>query len=252
MLLTRGDGAILEANDAAARIFGVRSRDELLGRRMQEFYFDPAERAALAEAVVRDRVLTTTREVRFRRADGHPVWALANVTLQEESPSGPISPQHPVRHHRPASGPRAEKRDKLLAPAPSCSIERMPLAYILFDADFRITDWNPAAERILGYTREEALGKQPNDLNPPSFHAEATKILERIRSGDMAAHSVNENLTKDGRTITCEWFNTPLVTEDGRFHGLLCLSRDVTQQRSLRSSSSRLRRWRRSVNWLAG
>ena len=109
----------------------------------------------------------------------------------------------------------------------------MPLIYILFDADFRITDWNPAAERIFGYTKEEAVGKQPNDLNPPSIHAGATKIMDRIRAGDMAAHSVNENLTKDGRTITCEWFNTPLMTEHGQFGGLLCLGRDVTEQKSL-------------------
>ena len=113
----------------------------------------------------------------------------------------------------------AAERDALLARL-QLQIQRMPLIYILFDADFRITDWNPAAERTFGYTREEALGKQPNDLNPPSFHAGATKIMDRIRAGDMAAHSVNENLTKDGRTITCEWFNTPLMTEDGRFDGL--------------------------------
>jgi PAS domain S-box-containing protein len=89
VLLTRGDGAILAANDAAARVFGVGSRDELLGRRMPDFYFDPAERTALAAAVIQDRVLTT-REVRFRRADGQPVWTLANVSLLEDGPRGPV------------------------------------------------------------------------------------------------------------------------------------------------------------------
>ena len=131
------------------------------------------------------------------------------------------------------------ERDALLARL-QLQIQRMPLIYILFDADFRITDWNPAAEQTFGYTREEAVGKEPNDLIPPSFRAGGTKILERIRSGDMAAHSVNENLTKDGRTITCEWFNTPLVTEDGRFDGLLCLSRDVTRQQALQEERARL------------
>jgi len=128
---------------------------------------------------------------------------------------------------------RAEaERDRLLARL-QMQIDRMPLAYILFDADFRVLDWNPAAERILGYTKGEALGMRTNDLNPPSFHGEATKIMVRIRAGDMAAHSVNENLTKDGRTIICEWFNTPLFTDDGRFGGLLCLGNDVTERKSL-------------------
>ena len=126
----------------------------------------------------------------------------------------------------------AAERDSLLFRL-SLHIERMPLACILFNADFRITDWNPAAQRMLGYTKEEALGMQPNDLILSAFHEEASKILARIRAGDMMAHSVNENLTKDGRTITCEWFNTPLLTEDGRFDGLLCLAADVTEQKSL-------------------
>ncbi len=131
------------------------------------------------------------------------------------------------------------ERDALLARL-QLQIQRTPLIYILFDADFRITNWNPAAEQTFGYTRQEALGKQPIDLIPPSFRAGGATILERIRSGDMAAHSVNENLTKDGRTITCEWFNTPLVTEDGRFDGLLCLSRDVTQQKAIQEEQARL------------
>ena len=42
-----------------------------------------------------------------------------------------------------------------------------------------------------------------------------------------------QNLTKDGRTITCEWFNTPLLDEGGRFTGLLCLAQDVTARRLL-------------------
>ena len=49
----------------------------------------------------------------------------------------------------------AAERDALLSRL-QLHIQRMPLAYILFDADFRIIDWNPAAERIFGYTREEA------------------------------------------------------------------------------------------------
>jgi two-component system, cell cycle sensor histidine kinase and response regulator CckA len=126
------------------------------------------------------------------------------------------------------------ERDESLARL-QLHIERMPLAYILFDTDYFITDWNPAAERIFGYTKAEALGMGPFDLAPPSFRLEATDILVRIRSGDMTAHSVNENLTKDGRTIVCEWFNTPL-TEGGHFVGVLCLALDVTARREAESA----------------
>ena len=49
----------------------------------------------------------------------------------------------------------------------------------------------------------------------------------------MDAHSIDENLTKDRGTITCQWFNTPLFDDEAGFLGMLCLAQDVTQQKSL-------------------
>jgi len=123
----------------------------------------------------------------------------------------------------------AAERDALLARL-QLHVERMPLCYILFDADFRVTDWNPAAERTLGFTRAEALGKEPFDLIPPAARDQAAALLARVRAGDMTAHALYENRTRDGRTITCEWFNTPLMEAGGRFTGLLCLGQDVTHR----------------------
>ena len=121
----------------------------------------------------------------------------------------------------------ATERDALLARL-RLQIERMPLGYVLFDADARVIEWNPAAERIFGHARHQALGLSGFDLAPPAFRSEGETLLGRIRSGDMAAHSVNDNLTRDGRVITCEWHNTPLLDENGRFVGFLGLAQDVT------------------------
>ncbi|MDB5339631.1 MAG: hybrid sensor histidine kinase/response regulator [Planctomycetaceae bacterium] len=123
----------------------------------------------------------------------------------------------------------AEERGALLSRL-QIQFERMPLAYVKFDAELRVTDWNPAAERIFGFSKDEVLGTGPpyEKIVPESFRAEVEPLLARIQAGDMAAHSVNQNLTKDGRTITCEWFNTPLLDEVGSFTGLLCLAQDLT------------------------
>ena len=114
-------------------------------------------------------------------------------------------------------------------------IERMPIAYLLFDADFRLMDWNPAAERIFGYSKAEVLRMGPpfekilhdGDWN----HIKA--LLARCRAGDMSAHSVNQNRTKDGRTITCEWINTPMIEDDGTFSGVVSLAYDITERKCL-------------------
>ena len=44
------------------------------------------------------------------------------------------------------------------------SIDRMPLGYIIWDADFRVLEWNPAAERIFGWSAAEVLEKQVGEL----------------------------------------------------------------------------------------
>jgi two-component system cell cycle sensor histidine kinase/response regulator CckA len=128
----------------------------------------------------------------------------------------------------------AAERDELLGRL-RLHIERMPLAYVLLDANCRVIDWNPTAERLFGFRKEEILGLGPPYENfvPPSARPQTEEILRRIRAGDMAAHSVNDNLTREGQLITCEWFNTPLLTEDGRFTGILCLAQDVTGRRRL-------------------
>jgi PAS domain S-box-containing protein len=124
---------------------------------------------------------------------------------------------------------RAEtQRDELLHRL-QMQIERLPLAYLLLDADFHIVDWNPTAQKIFGYKKEEVLGMGPpfEKLIPIAERARMENIRARLQTGDMAAHAVNDNLTSDGRVITCEWHNTPLV-EGGAFVGVLSVAQDVT------------------------
>jgi PAS domain S-box-containing protein len=110
--------------------------------------------------------------------------------------------------------------------------DRLPLAYILMDTDLRVLEWNPAAVRIFGYTRDEAMGRGILDLIVPlAVQLELQEVIRRIRIGDMNAHSVNENQTRDGRVITCEWFNTPLPNPDGKFAGVVSLAQDITARR---------------------
>ncbi|MGE3780980.1 MAG: PAS domain S-box protein, partial [Pirellulaceae bacterium] len=128
----------------------------------------------------------------------------------------------------------AAERDTLLRRL-QLQIARMPLAYVLFDDQFRIIDWNPAAEKIYGYRKDEVLGMAPpfEKILPATGRANVDKLLARLRSGDMGAHMVNENVTREGRSIVCEWMNTPLENDDGQFAGALCLVQDVTERMRL-------------------
>src|SRR5438132_1582114 len=75
------------------------------------------------------------------------------------------------------------------------------------DSGHRVLDWNPAAERLFGYTKAEALGRVCFELLQSSPRDLIDTIISRVEAGDMAAHCVNECRTKDHRVVTCDWFN---------------------------------------------
>jgi two-component system cell cycle sensor histidine kinase/response regulator CckA len=137
-------------------------------------------------------------------------------------------------------------------------IERMPNGCIMWDLNFLVVSWNPAAARIFGFTEEEARGKHPYDLIvPKSAQLDTDRIWQRLLEGDISATSVNENITKDGRTITCDWTNTPL-REDGNIVGVLSMVQDITERKlaeeQLRESEGRVRQMQKmeAIGQLAG
>ena len=76
------DGRILDCNDALARIFGYRNKEELLARSAPDVYFDLQDRENVLNEL-REHGSLTNVETRMRRADGRELWVLENVTLSE-------------------------------------------------------------------------------------------------------------------------------------------------------------------------
>ncbi|MFH0764875.1 MAG: PAS domain S-box protein, partial [Calditrichota bacterium] len=107
-----------------------------------------------------------------------------------------------------------------------------PIALIVWDTEFRVKNWNPAAEKIFGFTQEEMMGKHPYGLIVPGeAQPQVDDIWSSLLEGDLTAHSINENVTKDGRTIICDWTNTPLKEADGTVTGVLSMTRDITERK---------------------
>lgn len=113
-------------------------------------------------------------------------------------------------------------------------IDRMPIAYITWDTDFHVMAWNPAAEKLFGFTASEVIGKHLfNLIVPRDVQPHLDEIRDRLLKGDMDAHGVNENITKDGRRIICDWNNTPLRRDDGTVFGALSMALDITERRRM-------------------
>lgn len=110
-------------------------------------------------------------------------------------------------------------------------LDHMPIACLITDRHFKVIYCNPAAERVFGYSSEEFHGRDTVDyLVPESSRPIVLERRARLQAGDRTVGGLNENITKDGRTIICEWGNTPLNDEAGVFTGALAVAQDVTER----------------------
>ena len=110
-------------------------------------------------------------------------------------------------------------------------VQRTPLAVIGWNANFEVTEWNLAAEKIFGYRKEEALGRNAEFIIHESAKESVADVWQDLLSQQGGTRSTNENLTKDGNTIFCEWYNTPLVSESGEVLGAASLAQDITERK---------------------
>ncbi len=100
-----------------------------------------------------------------------------------------------------------------------------PLAVVEWDERFRVVAWNFAANRIFGYTEREALGRPLQELviGTPDAHERMGALWKELRYRTGGDRVEQENITKDGRQILCEWYNTPLMDHEGRMVGVASL-----------------------------
>ncbi|MEG4802135.1 PAS domain S-box protein [Microcoleus sp. ARI1-B5] len=127
---------------------------------------------------------------------------------------------------------RKKAEEKLLASQQRISflLQQTPIAVIELNLNLEIITWNPAAEAIFGYSEQEAKGRVAADLIvPESYRSCASEIFNRGLSASCGETS--ENLTKDGRIIICEWYNTQLIDENGKAIGTASMAVDITERK---------------------
>lgn len=94
-----------------------------------------------------------------------------------------------------------------------------------------ITSWNKGAERIFGYTAEEAVGKSITILIPEDHLEEEPAILARLRAGRRVEHYETVRQRKDGRLIDISLTVSPIKGPGGKIIGASKIARDITEQR---------------------
>jgi PAS domain S-box-containing protein len=103
-----------------------------------------------------------------------------------------------------------------------------------------VTSWNAAAERLYGYSAEEAIGKSINIIIPPDHRGEMESILETIRQGKDVDHLETERVRRNGTRLQLEITVSPLRDESGKIIGASAIARNITERRQLEESLRQL------------
>jgi len=113
-------------------------------------------------------------------------------------------------------------------------VESAEDAIVSKDLDGIIQSWNHGAERIFGYTAEEAIGRPITIVIPDDRLDEEAEVLRRIRAGLAVEHFETVRRRKDGSPIDISLTVSPIRTSTGEVIGASKIARDITEQRRLR------------------
>lgn len=95
-----------------------------------------------------------------------------------------------------------------------------------------ILSWNAAAERMFGYTAEQAIGRHISLIIPHERLGEEDAIMRRLRAGERIDHFETERLHREGRLIPVSLTISPIKDDEGRVTGASKIARDISERRA--------------------
>src|ERR1700755_1639336 len=111
----------------------------------------------------------------------------------------------------------------------SAIIDSSDDAIISKDLNGVITSWNRSAERLFGYTAQEAVGQSITMLIPPDRLDEEPQILSRLKRGERVDHFETIRQRKDGSTLDISLTISPVRDSAGNVIGASKIARDTTE-----------------------
>ncbi len=120
----------------------------------------------------------------------------------------------------------------------SAVVESSSDAIITKLLDGTITGWNGAAERLFGYTAEEAIGKSITLIVPPDRRDEVRNIIERVEGGEPIAHHETSRVRKDGSFVDVSLSVSPIRSASGKIVGISKAARDITESKRTQDALS--------------
>ena len=225
------NGIITSWNRAAERMFGY-TAEEAIGKSIRMII--PADRQSEEDMVI-GKIRAGEGVAHFetirQRKDGQqipisltvsPIYDDHGVVVGASKIARDISDRH-----------RADVASRRLAAV----VESSDDAIVTKNLESIITSWNPAAERMFGYTAAEAIGKSIRMLIPDDLQGEEDTVMARIRAGKSLDHYETVRRRKDGTLLSISLTVSPIRDERGVVVGASKIARDVTERVRLQASA---------------
>ncbi|MBK7348552.1 MAG: PAS domain S-box protein [Gemmatimonadetes bacterium] len=167
-------------------------------------------------------------EYRITRADGRVRWIHDRATLVRDPLAGTahlsgIAGDITDRKH-------AELLERAATRRVRAVIDASPLPIVTLDREGIVTGWNPAAERLYGFTAAEAVGG-PSPVIPPEEREDFRRMVEAARREGGVRRLSATRRHKNGTTLEITISTAPLRDHTGEVTGLVAIHEDVTEQR---------------------
>lgn len=232
-------GTVLSVNRVALEIGGYKE-DEIIGKNLRDFlapdvrdefdkYLEEILKKGKAEGIM--KVVTKEGELRF--------WEYKN-SLKRGEGKEPIIRGYArdVTERLKAERALKESEEKY-----RLAFENISEVISIIDRELKIKDVSPSVERMLGWKREELVGRSIYEvlkILPEEYLQKALEEIKQILAGGRISASRYEFFTKDGEKRVGEISGSPWVVK-GEVQGVLCVARDVTERDRMEKEAQALR-----------
>ncbi len=241
IVIADDSGRQIDVNPAACTLFG-RTRDELLARTI--FDFLPATerdagRRLWEMSLAADEL---SGESGFTRSDGRLLWVEWRIVAN-------VLPGRHLGFFRDITAQKhAESRLLHLAEI----VEASDDGIVGLSRDGVVTSWNRGAEKIYGYTAEEAIGRPASAFAPPGPGDETRSLIDRLAAGEPIEQIETVRVRKDGTEISVSFTISPIRDASGRVTGASAAVRDTTRQKMAERALRESEAWFRGIYENAG
>ncbi|MGH9815357.1 MAG: PAS domain S-box protein [Candidatus Acidiferrales bacterium] len=239
---TTPEGKLLDANPTLVRMLGYESQEELLAKRAEDLYVEPADRAALMEEMNRDGTVRN-REILLRKNDGSTLICLDTSSAIRDSAGKVVRYQGAlvdVTEQR-----QMEKRLHEEQEFARRLVDSFPDLIVVLDREGRYTFVSPNITSLLGFKPEELIGRMVGERSQPDDQAAIRELAQGVMSGCQPLGTLEYRMQhKDGSwrvfraAATPLYGPTPPATPENpnprpEIRGLIASSRDFTDFKRL-------------------